>query len=94
MQPRYKRFSIKHMLSRRDFMLIGKIVDEKIGKQLSVFSKQVVELFTVTNQRIDRVEENLSKRIDKVVVKLDEYTTYLNDHERRIEKLEEKVIVS
>jgi len=47
----------------------------------------MVELFNTTNERIDDTNE----RIDKVLDQLKDRNDFLDTHERRIEKLEEKV---
>lgn len=50
---------------------------------ISNFSDQVVELFSITN-----------KKLDKVLLKLDDHNDFLNNHELRIEKVEEKVFAT
>ena len=46
------------------------------------------------NEKIDGVNQNLSQRIDKVLTKLKDYNDILDNHERRIEKVEEKVFTT
>lgn len=92
-----------------------KFIEELISKNNDVLVKEMIDLFTVTNERIDKVEEKLSNKIDNVNKNLDEkidkVNEYLgsridrvldqlrdddesiNDHEKRIGKLEEKVFI-
>lgn len=67
------------MLNKND----KKYISETIKGNNEILVKEVMELFNVTNSRIDKVLE-----------KLDEHNDYLNDHERRIEKLEDKILAT
>lgn len=75
------------MLTKDDKKFITETVGESIVKNNEVLIKEVMELFNVTNKRIDESD----KKIDKIIEKLDEHNNFLNDHELRIGKLEDKV---
>ncbi|MEK7633273.1 MAG: hypothetical protein AAB437_00320 [Patescibacteria group bacterium] len=87
------------MLTKDDKKFITEILDLKINEALDkkfkenndILVKDILDLFTVTNSRIDKVNENLSERIDKVLDQLKDHNDIIDTHERRIEKVEEKV---
>ncbi|NCO88433.1 hypothetical protein COW98_01865 [Candidatus Roizmanbacteria bacterium CG22_combo_CG10-13_8_21_14_all_35_9] len=75
------------MLTKDDRKFITELLDERFKKNNEVLVKEMVELFNTTNERIDDTNE----RIDKVLDQLKDRNDFLDTHERRIEKLEEKV---
>ncbi len=75
------------MLTKDDLRLI----DERLDARIKALLMEITELFVSTNKRIDKVEYILSKKIDKILVKLDTHQSDIENHERRLEKLEEKV---
>ena len=68
-----------------------KYITDSIKTNNEDLLKEIIELFDATNNRIDQVNEKLSQRIDKVLDQLKSHHDVLNNHERRIEKAEEKV---
>lgn len=79
------------MLTKNDKAEIGEIVDGKIRTAFDNFAKEIVKLFNATNETVEKKAEETNRKIEKVLDNLDKHNDYLNDHERRIEKLEEKV---
>ena len=75
------------MLTKRDI----KTIEEMLDRRFSFFTKEVVELFTVTNERIDKLEESVNYRLDKIFGKLHVFERTISRHERLIGKIEEKV---
>jgi len=89
-----------------------KFIIDSIKNNNDVLVKDMLDLFTVTNERIDKLDEKLSnkidgvnksfgerlddtnERIDKVLDQLRDDDESINDHEKRIEKIEEKVFVA
>ena len=62
-------------------------MDKKIdsfGKSLGKLAEDTVELFTITNKRLEEVNLNLGNKIDAI-------NGVIVNHEHRIEKIEEKV---
>lgn len=78
------------MLTKKDKLDIGEIVDVKIKLNNEILIKEMVGLFNTVNERIDK--SNI--RIDKILDKLSDHHGIINHHERRIEKIEEKVFVT
>lgn len=77
----------------------------KFEKRIDNLSKDVVDLFEATNSvikkvdnklsdKIDKVNEDLSDRIDRVLDQLRDDDESINDHDKRIGKLEEKIFVA
>src|SRR3989339_340188 len=81
---------------------VSKAISGALVKNNKILIKEMVGLFTASNSYIKEVNEKLSDKIDKVEVKLidkidkvlDQLKTddnSINDHNKRIGKLEEKV---
>lgn len=81
------------MLSNADIKKLKEVFATKgeLKETVENILKGVGELFNATNERIDKLNSDLSFRIDKILIKLEEHDDGLNNHERRIEKLEEKI---
>lgn len=65
-------------------------LDKKIDtldKSLGKLAADTVELFTITNKRLEEVNQNLGDKIDAI-------NGVIVNHEYRIEKVEEKVFVA
>ncbi|VVA44019.1 conserved hypothetical protein [Candidatus Roizmanbacteria bacterium] len=65
-------------------------MDKKIDlldKSLGKLSEETVELFTITNKRLEEVNQNLGDKIDAI-------NGVIVNHEHRIEKVEEKVFIT
>ena len=87
------------MLTKSDKKFILDTVSGAINGNNKFLIKEMTDLFTITNERIDNLSERLdgankridgtNKRIDKVLVKLEDHHNTINNHERRIEKIEE-----
>lgn len=79
---------------KKNNITIGKVIDGKVTKALrknnSILGDQIIELFNITNKRLDRQEHKL----DMVLEKLDEHQNFINNHEGRIERLEDKVFTT
>jgi len=75
------------MLTTQDKKYISSEITSQIGNGLKknneILIKGMSELFDVTNERID-----------KVLAQLKDHHNILNNHERRIEKVEEKVFTT
>lgn len=59
--------------------------------------KEMIELFNATNERIDQSNKRIDQsnvRIDKVLSQLKDHNDILNNHERRIEKVEEQIFTT
>ena len=67
-----------------------KYILNTIKTNIQILLKEIVELFDATNKRIDESNE----RIDKVLAQLKDHNDILDNHERRIEKVEEKVFTT
>lgn len=67
------------------------VTKDELRMELKGFSNSIIkgitELFNATNERID----GSNKRIDKVLLKLEEHDDDIRNHRRRIVKIEEKV---
>jgi hypothetical protein len=61
---------------------LDKVLDEKFKKWTDILMKDLMEFMNIHSERIDKQEKEIDA--DKGVIE---------DHERRIEKLEEKVFV-
>ena len=87
--------NIKRMLTKSDKKFIEESIEKALMKNNDSLLKGILELFNVTNERIDSVEGKLTKRIDSVEEKLgekiDKVLNRLENHEDRIEKLEDKI---
>jgi len=97
------------MLTKDDKKFISELLDKRFKKNNEILVKNMLDLFTVTNERIDKlnkklsdridsVNKNLSEKIDDTDERIDKVFNHLRDdfgsiedHERRIEKVEEKV---
>lgn len=92
------------MLTKSDKKFILDTVSGAINENNKVLINEMTELFTVTDERIDGIIERLdktnnriddsNKRIDKVLIKLEDHHDTLNNHELRIEKVEEKIFTT
>lgn len=71
------------MLTNQDKEYISKLLEDSFKKNNDYLVKTMIQMFDTTNERID-----------KILKKLEEHSDYLNDHERRIEKIEEKVFTT
>ena len=74
-----RRFDV---IDRRFDMMDKKI--DSLGKSLGKLAEDTVELFTITNKRLEEVNLNLGNKIDAI-------NGVIVNHEHRIEKIEEKV---
>jgi|GEM_PF-3178943 len=70
------------MLTKTDKKYITETLKETIKENNHILIKEIIELFNTTNERIDKVLDQLKDHND-----------FIDTHERRIEKLEEKVFV-
>ena len=80
------------MLTKSDKKFILDTVSDAINGNNKFLIKEMTDLFTVTNERIDNLSERVdgaNKKIDNVLGKLKDHDNTLNNHERRIEKIEE-----
>lgn len=68
------------MLTRSDLKQIGILIDRKLDERIKPLLNELVEMFMAQNERID-----------KVLLKLEDHQSDINEHERRIERVEEKV---
>jgi len=92
-------FATKRDLANLEIRLRKEFATKADLKTMSLYIiKEVTELFNATNERIDKVNANLSKRIDesnqridRVLIKIEDHDNYINAHERRLEKVEAKV---
>lgn len=93
------------MLTKDDkkFILdaVSNTVSGAISKNNKIIFKEMIDLFNATNFVIEKVDNKLSnkidqtnERIDKVLGQLRDDDRSINDHERRIEKMEEKVFIT
>ena len=57
---------------------------DSLGKSLGKLTEDTVELFTITNKLLEKVNLNLGDKIDAI-------NGVIVNHEHRIEKIEEKV---
>ncbi len=74
------------MLTKND----KKFIIDSISKNNDVLVKDIMSLFNATNKRIDESD----RKIDKILEKLDEHNNFLNDHELRIGRLEDKAFAT
>lgn len=82
------------MLTKDDKKYISETIGESITKNNGSLIKEIMELFNVTNKRIDDVDTKLSRKIDKVLDELKGHNDDIDNHERRIAKLEDKVFTT
>jgi len=82
-------------VTKKDLENMKKVFATKddLKENNGILIKEVVELFNATNERIEEVNENLCQRIDKVLEQMKDHNDILDTHERRIEKVEEKVFI-
>ncbi|MEK7633276.1 MAG: hypothetical protein AAB437_00335 [Patescibacteria group bacterium] len=73
-------------------------LDKKFDKRIDNLATDVIDLFEATNSVIKKLDNKLSnkiditnERIDKVLDQLKDHNDIIDTHERRIEKVEEKV---
>lgn len=82
-----------------------KFIQDSITENNKILVKEMIGLFSATNERIDHVEERLSQRIDivekklgnridNVLEKLKEHDIIFLDHGKRLGKLEDKVFAT
>lgn len=81
------------MLTKDDKKYITDLLNKSFKENNEILVKEMTGLFNASNSRIDEVNENLSERIDKVLSELKDHNDIIDNHERRIEKVEEKVFV-
>lgn len=70
------------MLNTQDKKYIADQITAALKKNNKILIKGMTDLFNVTNERID-----------KVLAQLKDHNDILNNHERRIEKVEERVLL-
>lgn len=85
-----KRFATKEDLERF-------VTKEDFDTRLDTMSKEIVNLFNSTNQRIDRIDEKIDRNNEIILEILQEIRTHrivLGDHEKRFQKVEAKLFPS
>lgn len=89
------------MLTKQDKKFITTTVTGAIVENNKILIKEMTGLFEVTNERIDKTNENIDKvnnnlspKIDQISKELKYNHNILDTHERRIEKVEEKVFTT
>ncbi len=93
------------MLTKSDkkfiIQTVSTIVTNAITENNKALRKDMVDLFNATNEHIDMVYEKLNSRLDdannrieRVLDKLGEHQSIINNYERRIKKIEEKTLIS
>lgn len=103
------------MLTKSDKQFIVEAIKQGVSENNKIIFKEMLDLFSASNERIDQVENRLGNRIDKLEDKVDKMELSLSEntnevislgakidkildrqdnHEQRIEKLEDKVFAT
>lgn len=71
-----------------------KNLDLKMDKKIDILSHDIMDLFKVTNERIDKLATNMNEKFELVLDELKNNKSQLNNHDDRIIRLEDKVFTT
>lgn len=91
------------MLTKKDLLAIGKIVDIKINEAYKLLQRDMIDLFTSAgerldttskklDQKIDKVSDSINQKIDRVSVRLDQRMDRLEiNFNRKMDGLDQRI---
>ncbi|KKQ01408.1 MAG: hypothetical protein US11_C0009G0020 [Candidatus Roizmanbacteria bacterium GW2011_GWA2_36_23] len=85
--------SVKDIITENN-KSVKKTIDDAITINNEVLIKEIMDLFSATNERISQVEVKLGGKIDKALQQLKDHNDILDNHEHRLDKVEDKVFTA